>query len=75
MEIKPLQQADFETGMEFEQQLAIARAQFEAANAGYQMFMGILRKRYDAPAETYQLRDWAEGFISVEGNDVNLSND
>lgn len=68
MDAKPLQQADFETGMMLERRLAEAYEAFAAANQAYLVYFDILRERYNAPAGAWALRDWAEGFVR-EDND------
>ena len=66
MEAKKLADADFETGMAFEQQLAAAQAALMTANAGYQAFVAILRLRYDAPEGGVALTRLGRGLCSVE---------
>ena len=61
--------------MEFERQLEEARARFVEVNGGYKTFMDILRKKYDAPAGEYELKDWAIGFAPTNGSANELSND
>jgi hypothetical protein len=68
MEIKKLADADFETGMIFEQKLAAAHAAMVAANTAYQAFVEVLRQRYDAPADSWTLTDWADGFVAAGGD-------
>jgi hypothetical protein len=64
---KTLAVADLETGLAFEEQMAAAVEALKGANAAYQMYIAILRKKYDAPADAWTLKDWAEGFIETEG--------
>jgi len=67
MDKKLLAEADFETGMCFEQEVQAAYAALNAANAGYQAFVAILRRKYDAPADAWTLTDWAIGFERIIG--------
>lgn len=73
MQTKKLADADFETGMAFEEELKAALETMKEANAAYQRFVAILRRKYDAPAEAWTLKDWAEGFVPLceknEGDD------
>lgn len=63
MESKPLTDNDFGTGMIFERKLAAAHEAFVAANTAYKIYMDVLRERYNAPADEWELTDWAEGFV------------
>lgn len=72
MESKPLGLSDFETGVEYERQLAMARQHIDTLTQGYQIFINNVRARYNAPNDKYELRDWAEGFVPVEIANANI---
>jgi hypothetical protein len=66
MQRKLLAEADFETGMAFEQELAAALEAIKCANDAYQRYVAILRRKYDAPEGEWTLTDWAIGFERIE---------
>ncbi|HRJ40596.1 MAG TPA: hypothetical protein PL105_01880 [Caldilineaceae bacterium] len=53
-------------GMSFESQISAAKARVEAALTAQQMFVAHLRTMHNAPADQYQLQDWAEGFTQIK---------
>jgi hypothetical protein len=67
MQAKKLAAADFETGMAIEAEMAAAVEAVKNTNAGYQLFVAVLRKKYDAPASAWTLTDWAQGFVPITG--------
>lgn len=68
-EVKPLSKDDFENGMAIEAELAAIRERANAATNAYEIYVAILRQRYDAPIGEYELRDWAKGFEPVSEGD------
>lgn len=66
---------DFETGVEFERQLAIARTQLDTLTQSYLIFLRNLRARHNAPEEQFDLVDFAEGFVPIVRDDADLHND
>lgn len=71
MQAKKLADADFETAMAIEQEMAAAVEAAKNINTGYQLFVAVLRKKYDAPADAWTLSDWAQGFVPLREEESN----
>lgn len=64
---RPLSGTDMATGLSYERAIAEAQARLDAAIAAQTMFVAHLRTSHNAPEGEYELKNWVEGFVLVQG--------
>ena len=64
-EVKPLSTPDMAQGLMHEREIAVAKAQLDAALKAQEMFVVHLHNVYRVPQQGYVLRSWLTGFEPI----------